>query len=1112
MRKALSIALMLVVALSGTALAKAADQAGQLEKLQFMDLSQPKGDQVTTSNPGVFGAALAGTTYFGGTVWDATDNRWEAQLGGTWTFNSGVGSSFDHSIPGVNPYKNSLLHATMEGWIGIDNTFSELTYFRRLQASDFPSTACVGSAAGLGGNYSFWCGVLPSEADDLCFAAGQGYGNNWFICIGKTFSYNGIGSVTLAYNFLSATEDGYDFAVVNIDTTGTGAEADVEVVAYDGVNNAQPASHALTKGVDLRSDAGDIVIKFCVSSDGAYSDQDGLYPTVCGGFAVDDVSVNGGGITDFSDFESGANGWQLLPAVEGLGGEWSDLAEISTLGAIKDPCGCNMSDSVLVFRDLTASGGHGLYQDNIAASPWIDLLQYGMNGAPGKFVEFHGYFELPLVNYIFVQINTQWYPEVCQATGTIITSEFTSDGYVYYFGGVPTCRDDVDPVRTEFSTIANVNAEQMRVALGMLNYCRFYGGACTGVTNSTPWFDNVRLGVYGNPDAPYVSASEVDYPQDSFPENGTIRFDAKGRVDSNNVKGYSTPEPYSSQGDTLIANGGSGGGEVWVEFGIKAGPGTDTGVLATRLAYATSLPSKGDGLNWYEARMDTAEQGGTVVANTWMTAYHESNPGGRPAASDTDRDSNDLDALGQANRLTNDIFPDDVLTPGSRINLFYKTRFVGSMTWFTSPDTTDGTYYEMEVLPSSMAADSTYNCVLYVDHFDGRGAQNFIESGLGTFLTGGSANYENTAWDRWDVRASSSSQGSFGRPANTEYGATLIQTLGYKAILWNSGNLQGSQLVKEDAEVLIPWLTLTETGLGFNNLYLSGDGLAQSMATDTGEGTAPSTLLSQWCGVSYTCGTVRDAACGVSAIEDTTSCINLDPVAGARAASGSRTVDHVGQGNGCPQFRSFDLLNTFAGAAGTPLGDEQYVGGVKTENYASVTNLASGGPDYRTVVDGLSVHYRRDTSEPCLFTTSTWPDEPAVAERLNEVLTYFGYAGSQSCSDPTSGTGVGDDLGRTKTFKTALANFAPNPLMSGAKGSLQFTMAREGKASVDIFDVNGRLIRTVFSGVAPEGVNVIHWDGTDANQRPVASGVYFYRLRANGDDLAKKLVVVRNGN
>ena len=137
------------------------------------------------------------------------------------------------------------------------------------------------------------------------------------------------------------------------------------------------------------------------------------------------------------------------------------------------------------------------------------------------------------------------------------------------------------------------------------------------------------------------------------------------------------------------------------------------------------------------------------------------------------------------------------------------------------PDTALFDYYEFEVLPSSMDGDSNFNCLLYVDHYDGRnffngvidvvgGGQRIIEPALAAILPGTSANFENTPWDRMDIRAPDSGLGCFGRPLNTEYGATVQQVLGYKSLLWHTGDLDGVNLMKEDADVLIPWLTLTD--------------------------------------------------------------------------------------------------------------------------------------------------------------------------------------------------------------------------------------------------------------------------------------------------------------
>jgi hypothetical protein len=63
--------------------------------------------------------------------------------------------------------------------------------------------------------------------------------------------------------------------------------------------------------------------------------------------------------------------------------------------------------------------------------------------------------------------------------------------------------------------------------------------------------------------------------------------------------------------------------------------------------------------------------------------------------------------------------------------------------------------------------------------------------------------------------------------------------------------------------------------------------------------------------------------------------------------------------------------------------------------------------------------------------------------------------------------------------------------------------------ALDVYDVSGRLVRTLVDGPGKPGAHVVSWDGTDAAGRPVASGVYFYRLRWNGQEDAKRMVLIR---
>ncbi len=83
----------------------------------------------------------------------------------------------------------------------------------------------------------------------------------------------------------------------------------------------------------------------------------------------------------------------------------------------------------------------------------------------------------------------------------------------------------------------------------------------------------------------------------------------------------------------------------------------------------------------------------------------------------------------------------------------------------------------------------------------------------------------------------------------------------------------------------------------------------------------------------------------------------------------------------------------------------------------------------------------------------------------------------------------------------------PNPTAGDAL--VDFALPRSASVSLEIFSVDGRLVRTVRAGRLGAGPNQIRWDGRDANGRPAAGGVYVYRLTADGESAARRLHVVR---
>ena len=89
----------------------------------------------------------------------------------------------------------------------------------------------------------------------------------------------------------------------------------------------------------------------------------------------------------------------------------------------------------------------------------------------------------------------------------------------------------------------------------------------------------------------------------------------------------------------------------------------------------------------------------------------------------------------------------------------------------------------------------------------------------------------------------------------------------------------------------------------------------------------------------------------------------------------------------------------------------------------------------------------------------------------------------------------------------ALLGAVPNPF--NPTTLVRFTLPAIQHAALGLYDVRGRLVRTLVDGVQTAGLNEMRWDGRDARGRAVSSGTYFARLQAADQVLVKSLTLVR---
>jgi hypothetical protein len=107
--------------------------------------------------------------------------------------------------------------------------------------------------------------------------------------------------------------------------------------------------------------------------------------------------------------------------------------------------------------------------------------------------------------------------------------------------------------------------------------------------------------------------------------------------------------------------------------------------------------------------------------------------------------------------------------------------------------------------------------------------------------------------------------------------------------------------------------------------------------------------------------------------------------------------------------------------------------------------------------------------------------------------------------DPADAVGVtpfGDSL------QFSLHQNAPNPF-SGPNTTISFALPQASATKLRVFDVQGRLVRTLVNGPTDAGRHAVEWNGRNDSDREVSSGVYFYRLQADGQSLTRKLTFLR---
>lgn len=196
------------------------------------------------------------------------------------------------------------------------------------------------------------------------------------------------------------------------------------------------------------------------------------------------------------------------------------------------------------------------------------------------------------------------------------------------------------------------------------------------------------------------------------------------------------------------------------------------------------------------------------------------------------------------------------------------------------------------------------------------------------------------------------------------------------------------------------------------------------------------------------------------------------------------------------------------------VASDMTLGGVTGNQISDGIDLTLGGGDGADNQDSPSALYPADGT--CAGIWSYTPDEWGAVrvDTGTYRLVYFGF-GFEGIDNEQDRflvmhrvlnwfRGIAD-AGDPPIYRQALSVF-PNPASGGA--AVRFALPAAERATVSLFGIDGRLLRTLAAGELGAGSHVIRWDGTDARGSELPAGLYYCRVDGERTRLLQKVVVL----
>jgi hypothetical protein len=215
-------------------------------------------------------------------------------------------------------------------------------------------------------------------------------------------------------------------------------------------------------------------------------------------------------------------------------------------------------------------------------------------------------------------------------------------------------------------------------------------------------------------------------------------------------------------------------------------------------------------------------------------------------------------------------------------------------------------------------------------------------------------------------------------------------------------------------------------------------------------------------------------------------------------ATWSDPIDVIQEQGPHHQFFPWGTIDPVTGFIYVVFYDRRFVGGDSTEVFVATSE--DGGATWADF---------RVSDTPFLTTASVFfGDYIGIAARRGKIHPIWTRmdAGSLSVWTAILTNPRGIDNVPVPPYAQLLQNY-PNPF--NAATTIEFRLPGPMTATLSVYDVSGAFVVTLADRTYFEGPHQVDWTGKNAKGDHVGSGVYFYRLRAGGETITRKMTYVK---